>query len=54
MKLTLTNLTTSFQDWKDNRCNKGLHAFNDDAIIDMHYAKPVFICSNCNLKTITK
>ena len=52
MTLTLTDLTTSFQDWKNNRCNRGLHTFNDNAFIDRNYAKPVVICSNCQLKTI--
>jgi hypothetical protein len=50
--MTLTNLTTSFSDWKVNRCKKGLHTFNQNKYIDKDYAKPVVSCINCNTKKI--
>jgi hypothetical protein len=52
--MTLKNLTTSFQDWKYDRCNKGLHSFNEEVLIHKDFAKPVYTCSNCNTNTIVK
>jgi len=48
-RLTLRNLSTSFRDWKNDRCKKNLHIFNDTQSINKDYTKSVITCTNCNL-----